>query len=156
MVASKKIFVTVGTTPFDSLIKKVDSIFCPEHYEVILQVSEDANYIPENFKYFKFDPGFRSKLTDFDLIITHAGAGSIYSLLELGHKIVVVPNLERVDKHQSEIARFVSENNYGGVCLNLSYLKEIVDMSLNASFASYKKEPFFGFSFIDEFVEQSS
>ena len=51
---------------------------------------------------------------DSDIIITHAGVGTIMECLEMGKEIIVVPrkveNLEHVNNHQEEIA-FEMEKN---------------------------------------------
>ena len=47
-------------------------------------------------------------IKDADIIITHAGVGTIMECLEMGKEIIVVPrkaeNLEHVNNHQEEIA----------------------------------------------------
>ena len=47
-------------------------------------------------------------IKDSDIIITHAGVGTIMECLEMGKEIIVVPrkveNLEHVNNHQEEIA----------------------------------------------------
>ena len=53
-------------------------------------------------------------IKDSDIIITHAGVGTIMECLEMGKEIIVVPrkveNLEHVNNHQEEIA-FEMEKN---------------------------------------------
>src|SRR5688500_14118574 len=125
-----KIFVTVGTTSFDSLIKFIDEEFHKKGYEITFQISE-GKYIPKNFEYFKFSENIDFYYKDCDVAITHAGAGSVYRLLELKKKIIIIPNLERVDKHQIEIAEYMKENGHALMCLNFDNLYFAVDNIMN-------------------------
>ena len=103
-----KIFVTVGTTKFDGLIEYIDNNFDSKKYEVFFQIA-DGKYIPKNFPYVRFVSNIKNFFLKCDIVITHAGAGSIYELLELNKKIIIVPNLERKDKHQLDIALFMEK-----------------------------------------------
>lgn len=47
-----------------------------------------------------------------DLIISHAGSGSILSGLRAGKKMVVVPNTSLMDNHQEELANVLHRENY--------------------------------------------
>ncbi|MAQ64541.1 glycosyltransferase [bacterium] len=146
-----KIFVTVGTTKFDSLIKIVDEKLFYLDYEVIMQIS-DGDYKPKNFEYFDFTNDIQSYFLQSDIIITHAGAGSIYELLELGKKIIIVPNLDRIDKHQSDIANFMDSNNYAKSIYNLDNIVEIVKSIENHNFKKFKKKKFFKAQEIIDFI----
>lgn len=106
-----KVLVTVGTTPFEDLIKFLD-MHSFENIEYIFQIS-NGDYKPKNFEYFEFTKNIDKFYKDSDFIICHAGAGTIYKLLDLNKKMIVVPNSNRVDPHQFEIARFINRNNYG-------------------------------------------
>lgn len=136
------IFVTVGTTKFDSLIETVDLISFLNEHEVTYQIS-NGNYHPKNGIFFKFTEDLNQIIDSSDLIITHAGAGSIYSLLESGKKLIVAPNLERVDKHQLEIAQYCFEKNYCSVAFELSDLSNLIELSQSKVFAKYVKDEFF-------------
>ncbi|MEZ9584970.1 PssE/Cps14G family polysaccharide biosynthesis glycosyltransferase [Vibrio cyclitrophicus] len=141
------ILVTVGTTPFHSLVKAVSRI------DNEVNLNEKVNFtfqVAELLDEYKGDSyvSYLDNINEFylksDIIITHAGAGSIYTLLDLQSKIVVVPNLERMDKHQTEMAEFVERNDYGSVCLDskeisLDYLLSIREMS----FKRFCKDDFF-------------
>lgn len=47
-----------------------------------------------------------------DLIISHAGAGSIMSGLRKGKEMVVVPNTKLMDNHQVELAEVLQREGY--------------------------------------------
>ena len=137
-----KIFVTVGTTSFDSLIRFVDEKFQKNEYEVTLQISE-GKYIPKNFEYFQFSENIDFYYKNCDIVITHAGAGSIYRLLEIKKKMIIIPNIERVDKHQIEIAEFMKENGYALMCSDFNELHFAVDQIRNTELKVFQKEDFF-------------
>ncbi|GAA04676.1 PssE/Cps14G family polysaccharide biosynthesis glycosyltransferase [Photobacterium leiognathi] len=107
-----KVFVTVGTTVFDELIKNIDKVITRlDGVSFIFQIAK-GKYKPKNADYFDFTSDIDFFYNEADLIITHAGAGSIYRLLELNKKIIVVPNMVRVDKHQKDISTYMSEKNH--------------------------------------------
>ncbi|KAK0068534.1 UDP-N-acetylglucosamine transferase subunit ALG13 [Biomphalaria pfeifferi] len=91
----QRLYVTVGTTKFDSLITEITSShilaalkklgFC----EVILQIGR-GDYIPEDIEssantpkvsYYRFKDSTASDIAQADLVICHAGAGSIMDAL---------------------------------------------------------------------------
>ncbi len=137
-----KIFVTVGTTPFDQLIKYVDQNITKEQ-NIVFQIAK-GEYKPANFPYFAFTDEIDLYYKTADLVICHAGAGTIYNLLELKKKIIVVPNLERADPHQKELASYIEKNNYGIVCWNINKINELIIKARNFKFNSYTKEKFIG------------
>lgn len=141
------IFVTVGHTYYNSLFKAVNEQLSPEKYSVVNQIST-GSYRPEKHSYFKFTENVEMEIEKADIVITHAGAGSVYHLLELGKPIVVVPNFERVDEHQKDLADFVSQNNYACVCRNLAELEQCVQLAHKGSFTPYLRDAFRGYELI--------
>lgn len=138
-----KVFITVGTTPFDELIRSVDSI-APNFvdWSFTYQISE-GSYTPKSGIYFKFVENIDDFYKDSDVVITHAGAGSIYRLLELNKKIVVAPNLVRVDKHQSDIANYMGKNGHVLLLSDLNNSLDIMESIEEFSPKPYVKERFF-------------
>jgi beta-1,4-N-acetylglucosaminyltransferase len=106
-----KVLVSVGTTAFDLLVGLMDTILFKGNYDVRFQIGPGI-VIPRNFEYFRFSSMFSELVDESDLIITHAGAGNVYSMLERRKKLVVVPNIQRKDQHQLELARFLENQNY--------------------------------------------
>lgn len=141
------IFVTVGHTHYNSLFKAVNEQLSPETYHVVNQIS-DGDYIPDKHKYFKFTQDIATQIAQADLVITHAGAGSVFHLLEIGKPIVVVPNFERVDEHQKDLADFVEQNNYATVCNHLELLAQCVLDATSKTFSPYQTNPFYGYQCI--------
>merc|ERR1719498_658193 len=56
--------------------------------------------------------GFDRDIADADLIIGHAGAGTILEALRAGKKIVVVVNDKLMNNHQLEIADAMAARRY--------------------------------------------
>ena len=139
------VFVTVGTTEFDELIKAIDQA-CKKHPElkIVAQVSLSSTYEVLNIEYFEFSNDIKLYIDKADVIITHAGAGSVYSMLEQGKKLIVVPNLSRVDLHQIELANYVERNNFAISCRALKDLPRLIHSMGGRRFNPYKKEDFFG------------
>lgn len=109
------IFVTVGTDqPFDRLIHIVDE-WARENRrdDIFAQTGETANP-PSYIKYSSFlEPTeFAKQFSSADLIIGHAGMGTILSALRYNKPILVMPRLaslgEQRNEHQLATARHLS------------------------------------------------
>lgn len=135
------ILVTVGTTAFDELVKAIDSI--ETEHEFILQISKKAKYKPKNHCYFAFSDEIDKYYSEADVVMTHSGAGSVYKLLELKKKIIIVPNLFRVDQHQSDLSDFMKNRHYAMVCDDIEHIEDVIDNVDDFVFNEYKYEPFF-------------
>ena len=111
-----RILVITGTTGFDSLVKKIDeSRELESRYDITLQTGE-GSYQPQYKPWFDFDKSLKDKLADYDFFITHAGAGTIFMLLEHKKRVLVIPNTDRADKHQVELANYVKSKRLCAVC----------------------------------------
>jgi len=149
-----KIFVTVGHTHYNALFKAVDEQLSPNKYQIVNQISE-GTYIPSNHQYFKYSTQVKDEVVKADLVITHAGAGSVFDLLEMSKPTLIVPNFDRIDNHQKDLADFVIKNNYACVCNDLAQLEKYVLDSVNNSFNPYNKSNFSGYDKILEVIKQT-
>lgn len=140
----RRILVITGTTGFDSLIRNIDENREIENkYDIVLQTGEGL-YQPRYKQCFAFDRELNDKLSDYDFFITHAGAGTIFMLLERGKRVLVVPNTDRADKHQLELANYVGSSQLCAVCMNVG---DVVEHIENIEFSTsglntYKKKEF--------------
>lgn len=108
------IFVTIGShEPFDRLIRAVDE-WCAatgRGAEVFGQITDRAGYLPEHFpSVAKVSPeNYRTRCREADLIVSHAGMGSIITALTYGKPIVVLPRRGHLNEtrndHQYATAR---------------------------------------------------
>lgn len=137
-----KVLVTVGTTKFDSLIKYLDIWNCSGRFHFEFQIA-DGLYIPKNHPYFSFDRNIQERYISADIIVTHAGGGTIYRILELKKKIVIVPNLERLDKHQLDIAEYMHEKGYAFSVKSVNDLPLALDSVATTDFRIFNKTHFF-------------
>ncbi|KAN0019195.1 hypothetical protein ACTFIU_002397 [Dictyostelium citrinum] len=167
---TKSVFVTVGTTKFDDLIDKVDS---PKLYNILLKhgfnkmIIQIGNYggtiensLPfddynTNNKtstkfqslYFDYKPSLSEYMKTSDLIISHAGSGSILESLENSKPCICVVNDKLMDNHQKELADKLS---------NLSYILSTNPASLYETIENKLDEYLKNRNFLDKSIHQKA
>lgn len=99
------IFVTVGTQePFDRLIKVVDEIYNElDDKDIIVQAPLES-FKPKNFKTVKFiTPTEYSEIFErADLIIGHAGTGTIISAMLKQKPLIIMPRICKYGEHRND------------------------------------------------------
>ncbi len=138
----KKIFLTVGTTNFDKLVRFCDNNFPTCSYKFVFQIG-NGKYLPSNHHYFRFTDKIDFYFQNADIIVTHAGAGTVYKLLEAGEKIIIVPNLHLKDNHQLELAEFVHDNAYAPVVFDFATLPSVVECYDQGNYEPYGNDNLF-------------
>ncbi|NHE55634.1 PssE/Cps14G family polysaccharide biosynthesis glycosyltransferase [Cyclobacterium plantarum] len=136
-----KILVTVGTTRFDSLIKYLDELILPSDMAFTFQIADGA-YKPVNHPFFSFSKKIDQYYQSSDVIICHAGAGTIYKLLELRKRIIIVPNTERTDNHQLDIAAFMGNNGYALTVIDFDELFNALQQIKGIDLLPFEKHDF--------------
>ncbi|CAB4315574.1 unnamed protein product [Prunus armeniaca] len=120
-VKSKKtVFVTVGTTSFDALIRAVDT-----------QESEGGDETLA-VEYFTFSSSIADHLRAASLVISHAGSGSIFETLRHGKPLIVVVNEDLMDNHQSELAEELADRKHLYYARPQTLQRVIADMNLDS------------------------
>ncbi|XP_068654958.1 uncharacterized protein [Aristolochia californica] len=123
--SKKTVFVTVGTTCFDALVRGVDAFNVKEelsrkgYTDLLIQMGR-GSYIPSKTSgegcltvdYFTFSSSISDYLKSASLVISHAGSGSIFEALRLGKSLIVVVNEDLMDNHQSELAEELAERKH--------------------------------------------
>lgn len=109
------ILVTVGAQlPFSRLIRCIDRINAHKEHDIFAQIGQDdGSYINMNTTTFLTAVEYKSKLDWCDLVIAHAGMGTIIQCLELNKKLIVVPRLKKFSEHRNDhqldtVEKFVS------------------------------------------------
>lgn len=109
--ATLRVFVTTGTMdhyPFTRLVDRVAGLL-PDNSEVVWQVAGfSGTDLPGRVVGMMPADEFEREVQKADVVISHAGAGSVLTALRAGKCPVVVPRRasagEHVDDHQVEIA----------------------------------------------------
>ena len=106
------IFVTVGAQmSFDRLVGWVDDWAAKREREDVVAQIGPSDFTPRQLRVIPFmsPPEFRARLEAADIVVAHAGMGSILNALELGKPILVVPRHGEWDEtrndHQIATAR---------------------------------------------------
>jgi len=151
MLEGYKVLVTVGTTAFDSMIEYLDVNF--DFNNAIFQIGP-GTYFPTKHPFIKFQRNLENDYVNFDIIITHAGAGTVYACLERKKKLIVVPNLERVDSHQLELAIFLRKYNYALIVEEFRDFGKSFDEIMDFAPSTYIRDPFVGASIIADLIKR--
>lgn len=140
------VFVTVGTTSFDALVKAVNTnevrkeLFEKGYTNIIIQMGR-GTFVPIKsalgngspaLDYFTFSSSIAENMKSASLVISHAGSGSIFEALRLGKPLIVVVNEDLMDNHQSELAEELAERNHLFCARPQSLCQTIRDMDLES------------------------
>lgn len=100
-----KIFLTVGThhTGFNRLLKIADTWAGKHKNTEIFALTGNSTYEPKNFNGKKFCnySEYISKLKNSDIVVSHAGSGSIIDTLGLKKPLVLIPRLKKFGEHSN-------------------------------------------------------
>ncbi|KAF5752729.1 Glycosyltransferase family protein 28 isoform 1 [Tripterygium wilfordii] len=122
----KTVFVTVGTTCFDALVRAVDTKEVQEellrrgYTHLFIQMGRGTHTPTKSVggdgtlsvEYFTFSSSIADYLRSASLVISHAGSGSIFETLRLGKPLIVVVNEDLMDNHQSELAEELADRKH--------------------------------------------
>jgi UDP-N-acetylglucosamine transferase subunit ALG13 len=99
------IFVTVGTQlPFDRLVSAVDSwAVSSKRSDVIAQVGASVSP-PQGIEWVRLltPSEFRSHIMEADLIVSHAGIGTILTALDFNKPVLVMPRFAQLGEQRSD------------------------------------------------------
>lgn len=141
-----KIFVTVGTTEFNELIKQLasseahktlkNSLGCEQ---LTLQIGKGEEVDFSHFRdikveIFSLKPSITDEIQAADLVISHAGAGSCLDALTQGKRLLVVVNDTLMDNHQTELAEQLASDGY----LFYTTVKELPEALRKSDFSKLK------------------
>ncbi|KAJ2744120.1 N-acetylglucosaminyldiphosphodolichol N-acetylglucosaminyltransferase catalytic subunit alg13 [Coemansia sp. BCRC 34301] len=122
------VYVTVGSTGFDDLVRAVctrsflQSLAARRFQRLIVQYgSSEDMFVPPptesdtfgvDIESFDYTSNTQRFIDQADLVICHAGTGSILEALHSRKPTIVVVNRGLMDNHQSEIAQELSQRGY--------------------------------------------
>lgn len=139
------IFVTVGTArDFERLVKKADEL--GKKYKIVIQRGQ-TKYRPRNCKYFDFiidRDRFLRYIKMAEVVVTHAGVGTIINSLTERKPTVVVPRRkmfnEHKNDHQMDIARELEKRKKIVACYDIKKLEEKILQAKRLKFDKYDGE----------------
>lgn len=134
------IFVTVGTTDFDDLVRAVDALVPQLGDEVVIQYGHGL-YEPRNCEAFRFAPSLEPYYARADVVVSHGGLCTVMEVLRRGKKLVGVANPDRYDDHQSDILATMSGDGHMVWCRSLDGLADAVAEARDGTFAPYESPP---------------
>ncbi|RXK35469.1 hypothetical protein M231_07281 [Tremella mesenterica] len=73
---------------------------------------EEYEYEGMRIKMFRYTNEFSEMIKESDYVVSHAGSGSILSVLRSRKPLLVIPNQTLMDDHQSELAYELSKHGY--------------------------------------------
>ncbi|KAL1944500.1 hypothetical protein VTO73DRAFT_2930 [Trametes versicolor] len=120
------VFLTVGSTRFDALVQAaldqpvLDALRAQGYRSLDVQCGNsdfDTAQLQQladdhwrrtdhtlDINVWRFKPSLKQDYERADLIISHAGSGTIIDVLRLGKPLIVVPNPTLLDNHQEELS----------------------------------------------------
>lgn len=151
---SRRVFVTVGTTSFDALARAmddpriVDALVRKGFTGLTMQIGRGA-YRPRriaNARAFDVEivdylPSIDREIARAALVISHAGAGSVFETLRARRPLLVVVNETLMDNHQRELAEELEEMKCLRWCVPEGLLRAIEALADDGSafeFAPYE------------------
>jgi beta-1,4-N-acetylglucosaminyltransferase len=117
------IFVTVGTTHFDDLIREVDRLVRVGEIreEVLAQIGE-GQYVPSHIKWIRYAKTLEPYFEEADLVICHGGVGSVFELLRMGKPFIAVANKVLQHDHQADFLRAMQARGWCAACYDVADL----------------------------------
>jgi beta-1,4-N-acetylglucosaminyltransferase len=134
------IFVTVGTTAFDALVRRMDELAPDLGEEVICQIG-GGSYAPRDCHSFRYAPSLADWFQAARLVVSHGGQGSILEALRSGKPLVGVANPDRRDRHQDDILGRFEADQHLIWCRSLGDLGACLARASSATFTAYAEPP---------------
>lgn len=141
------IFVILGTQKFqlNRLLRLIDQYIEKGWIQesVFAQIGY-STYLPKHYAYTRFldKADYDRKIQESDMVITHAGVGSILNAKKSGKPTIVFPRLakykEHVDNHQCEVAQEFSKKQYILCCYENDNLYELIEKGRKMKFEQYQ------------------
>lgn len=99
------IFVTVGTQlPFERLIRAIDAWAAKHPEQEIVMQSGDTHYTPQHAKAIPFTQPdeWESLFERAELVVSHAGMGTILKCLDHSKPLIIMPRLASLGEHRND------------------------------------------------------
>jgi UDP-N-acetylglucosamine transferase subunit ALG13 len=134
------IFVTVGTTEFDALVRRMDELAPGLGEPVVAQIGR-GTYVPSACEYLRFAPSLDAYYEQAWLVVSHGGLGTLVEVLQRGIRLVGVSNPDRYDRHQEDILRALCDKGHMVWCQDLRDLRSALEAAATGAFVPYETPP---------------
>lgn len=134
------IFVTVGTTDFDDLVKRMDSLAPALGESVIAQIGR-GRYVPQHMEHFRFAPSLDPYYAQARLVVAHGGLGTAIEVIQRGLRLIGVSNPDRYDRHQDDLLGALDARGHMIWCRSLDDLPRALAEVETRVFTPYETPP---------------
>jgi beta-1,4-N-acetylglucosaminyltransferase len=122
----------VGTGGFDQLVQAVDALPVEAHIQI-----GSGRTIPQRHAWFRFADDLRPYERWADVVVAHAGVGTIFEVLRLGKKLVCIANPGRIDRHQEQILDVLAASGHLIRCPDVRTLDAAIGMAIHTQLTPY-------------------
>jgi len=164
----QSVFLTVGTTRFDKLVEAavarpvVQALKAIGCRKLTIQAGSSATPFLEDFhrdalniEIYSYKDSIYEDIKAADLVIGHAGAGTVLEVLRQEKPLIVVINDSLMNNHQEELASQLQEDGHSLFCYPEA-LKETLEAIRSFQFRIFPKaRPTVFSDYIDSFVISS-
>lgn len=130
------IFVTVGTTDFDALVRKMDALAASLDEPVVAQIGRGV-YEPDQMEHFRFAPSLDPYYERARIVVAHGGLGTLIEVMQRGIRLVGLSNPDRYDRHQDDLLRTFEAAGHMIWCRNLEDLPQALLEASQRRFVPY-------------------
>ena len=131
------LFVTVGSTDFDPLVRKMDALFPDLQTQGGIMQIGHGRYVPTNAPYFRFAPTLDPYYAQAALVVAHGGLAVTMEVLARGLPLVSVSNADRYDQHQAELLKALADEGYLLWCRELDDLGQAIHAAQTQTLRPY-------------------
>lgn len=137
MIKQPYLFVTVGSTDFDPLVKAVDALIPSLNIHGMMQIGH-GRYQPSHLPYFRFAPSLDAYYEQASVVIAHGGLATTIEVLRRGLPLISVSNPDRYDNHQEDLLAIMRDEGYLIWCRQLDVLKQAIDVAQTTPLRRYQ------------------
>ncbi len=131
------IFVTVGTTDFDELVRVMDRLAPTLGEGVIAQIGR-GEYVPEHMEHFRFAPSLDPYYSRARVVVAHGGLGTAIEVLERRLRLIGVSNPDRYDRHQEDLLSALEQRGHMIWCHSVEELPRALQEVTERTFVPYE------------------
>jgi beta-1,4-N-acetylglucosaminyltransferase len=120
------LFVTVGSTDFDPLVRAADEIAPLIDLPMVIQIGI-GRCEPKNAEWFRIAPSLEPYYERAEVVVSHGGAGTILEVLRRGMRLVSADNPDRPDQHQKDMIGHMASLGRLVWCRDLARLRGAIE-----------------------------